>query len=222
MGPPAPCAAPIHMAWRAALVVAALCAGMSVHKAGGLSLVAQHLMGAAPVPLTVAGPRASIHMLPGRLVAGAQGKGTGNFGQLGPGQRFAPHGTGPRSTNGSSPSGLHRTAVSVPGSVVALAYGLGAALVILAWLSAKREPTSASVHKLQAVDGRVGLACSIAAAPTTGLKLQGLAATVHISAAFDGGNIIVEGRTGNDVRLQIRPDPYTEVTSEKSHYQWFV
>lgn len=44
---------------------------------------------------------------------------------------------------------------------------------------------------------------------------------VSISAAFDGGNIEVAGRTAGVVQLAIRKDPYTEL-EKKSHMQWFA
>ena len=66
---------------------------------------------------------------------------------------------------------------------------------------------------------------SVAAAATTGARtasgLRGLAAAVHISAAFDGGNVICEDCSGPDVRLRIRPDPFTKATDEMGHLQWF-
>ena len=43
---------------------------------------------------------------------------------------------------------------------------------------------------------------------------------VSISSAFDGGNILLLGTEGAAVKLEIKPDPYTEL--EKTHHsQWF-
>ena len=45
--------------------------------------------------------------------------------------------------------------------------------------------------------------------------------SVSISSAFDAGNIEFIGQEAEQVRLRIKPDPYTEL-EEKHHMQWFA
>ena len=113
-------------------------------------------------------------------------------------------------------------AAEVPGPAARLAWAVCAAVAAAACIAVGRL----TAH-LPAV--RAAPAPAAAARPTMAmLATTGVAqpantsqGPVHVSAAFDAGNIVVEGSSEREVNLRIRGDPYTKGTDEATHCQWF-